>query len=383
MSKQTFNNSSTGRNGTLQDYNIPEDSIYEIVAYGAAGGQGDRTGREGKGAKVAGRFWLAANTSLKIMVGQEGGKVENQVAGGGASAVWVDLAEEPLIVAGGGGGFAVGDDDFPQSYSDGSLSEKGSLGWGGHSFGRGGIEGNGGVAADSRGAAGAGWHTDGESISANSGGQALKDGGQGGDGGDSADGGYGGGGAVDAATGWGACGGGGGYSGGGGGYSESTENEGAGGGGGSYVNAKGEFLREQSAVGERAGHGLVEIEKIKRAVRISTPVSMENVIDTPVISWSGTGSFNVYTASTNSGSEIPTVWDSPTSGQEVPNASGGFLWCKQELDSDGEIETLTLTATYPAEEQVYIKIAGEATAATPYVRKEGQAVTVNINLKGE
>jgi Concanavalin A-like lectin/glucanases superfamily/Glycine rich protein len=110
-----FNNTSTGRYGSIQSYTVPKTGIYRITAIGARGGKplGVSDASRGKGARMEGEFELAQGDVLKIVVGQEG--LENTSgnnangggAGGGGSFVWINNQTAPLIVAGGGGGASI------------------------------------------------------------------------------------------------------------------------------------------------------------------------------------------------------------------------------------------------------------------------------------
>lgn len=233
-----FTNTNMGKTGTIQTYTITVSGTYFIVARGAQGGTGLRTGTGGKGALVSGNFELLAGDEIKILVGQMGTNNENRVSGGGATFVVRERAgEDPLLllVAGGGGGYGVGTSLTYEDIPHGNDHPDGKTGYGGTSNGVGGQDGEGGGNATNRAAGGGGYLTNGANANtANSGGKSYLNGGEGGDGNGHADGGFGGGGAVDNTTGWGASAGGGGYSGGGGGYSSSDTDEAAGGGGGSY-----------------------------------------------------------------------------------------------------------------------------------------------------
>ena len=257
--KLIFNNTSTGRDGTILDWTVPDDMVVRITAYGAQGGAGTRSGIGGKGAKISGEFELQEGNKLDILVGQEGGGGSSQeIGGGGGSFVThtnASTESDILIIAGGGGGYGVGDTTSYQDRAHASTNKDGKDGYGGNSWGAGGTNGSGGEAAESRGAGGGGYSGDGEDASESGGGQAFLNGALGGIG-NSVDGGYGCGGATDLFTDYGATAGGGGYSGGGGAYSSSDNGEAVGGGGGSYND--GTNQDNESEVNTE--HGLVEIE---------------------------------------------------------------------------------------------------------------------------
>ena len=261
VSEWVFENTSTGRSGSIQNWTVPKDGIYRITAYGAQGGAGTRDGIGGLGAKMSGDFELEEGQVIEILVGQEGeGGSSQEIGGGGGSFVVRENAsseDDILIIAGGGGGYAVGSGTTYQQRAHASTDTSGKDGYGGDSWGSGGSNGEGGGAASSRGSGGGGFFTDGDDGSGNDGGgQSFLNGGLGGSG-SSVDGGFGGGGATDQSTGWGAASGGGGYSGGGGAYSSSDSNEAAGGGGGSFIHDQATLV--ESVDGDNSGHGLVEI----------------------------------------------------------------------------------------------------------------------------
>lgn len=262
----TFNQTNTGRNGTIQSWTVPEGGIYRITAYGAQGGtftwSTNRSG--GKGARMTGDFFLEKDDALKILVGQMGGNggsgTYSYAAGGGGGTFVVKDSDELLIAAGGGGG-AGGhlthsnmhgtteingkDGRRGPTSNDNSLSSR-------DSSGAGGTNGNGGSSVGD-GGGGAGWKTN---STGNYTAYRFLEGGAGGQYSTSTnygDGGFGGGGAGENASG-----GGGGYSGGGGGQ---WAYAGCGGGGGSY-NAG---ANQSNSSGSRSGDGFVKIEVISGA----------------------------------------------------------------------------------------------------------------------
>ena len=74
-----FNNTSTGRTGTIIEWAVPTTGTYRIKAVGARGG----TGFGGFGASMEGDFELHENDLLKILVGQRAPGVRD--GGGGYS----------------------------------------------------------------------------------------------------------------------------------------------------------------------------------------------------------------------------------------------------------------------------------------------------------
>ena len=95
-----------------QQYLINTSGSYEIVAYGAAGGNGaggfnTPTPGGGLGAQIGGDFNLTAGNVLDLYIGQQGSNASGIIwggGGGGGTFVVLDSTGTPLIVAGGGGG---------------------------------------------------------------------------------------------------------------------------------------------------------------------------------------------------------------------------------------------------------------------------------------
>ena len=82
---------------------MPTDGVYQIIAYGAQGGDGfnffGTVG--GLGAERGGDFTLTAGQTLDIAVGGGGGDYSGIGSGGGSFVTWSGSA---LVIAGGGGG---------------------------------------------------------------------------------------------------------------------------------------------------------------------------------------------------------------------------------------------------------------------------------------
>jgi hypothetical protein len=243
----TYNNTSTGTTGTIQNWTVPYTGVYTIEVWGAQGGDGSNGGL---GADIKGDVTLYAGTILKILVGQRPSSSATSGGGGGGSFV-TDNSNNPLIIAGGGGGSlnssssadpringqagTSGANSLDGTGIGGSAGAGGtgsSDGWGG---GGGGLTGNGGNAVNCSG----------------TGGTSFTNGGIGGGTCSASTGGFGGGGGTHGNTGGG--GGGGGYSGGGG--SDQNLSVDYGGGGGSY-NAG---INQVNTAGVRSGQGLVTI----------------------------------------------------------------------------------------------------------------------------
>ncbi len=253
----TFSSTSTGREGTIQSWNVPYDGDYKITAYGAEGGGEDK--KAGLGAKVSGEFSLSEGEAIKILVGQEGlsGSYGGEGGGGGASFL-IDDEDNPLIIAGGGGGQGYAGDidgDFNDEGINASIGENGTDGkdWDQIEFGgAGGQNGDGGEGATEGygGGGGGGFFTNGSDGGMGQSGFSFLNGAKGGKGeGSSGDGGFGGGGGNGD---WGG-GAGGGYSGGGGGADYS-----GGGGGGSYNSG----VSKSSEAAVNQGDGKVIIQFI-------------------------------------------------------------------------------------------------------------------------
>uniref|UniRef100_A0A1I8GEX5 Apple domain-containing protein n=1 Tax=Macrostomum lignano TaxID=282301 RepID=A0A1I8GEX5_9PLAT len=107
---QEFSNSSSGRNGSIQQLTVELTGCYRIEARGAAGGSNSFAGTAGgSGASMSGRFNLTAGVRLSIVVGQAGGPAVDRncgAGGGGGSFVFVGGVGGRLLVAAGGGGGA-------------------------------------------------------------------------------------------------------------------------------------------------------------------------------------------------------------------------------------------------------------------------------------
>lgn len=237
----------------IQQFTITQGGIYRIVAAGASGG-GTNSGFGSRGRVVQADVNLTAGTVLKIMVGQQGQKVNGSSGGGGGSFI-ATLANVPLVVAGGGGGHlnpltsAIGS-------SDGSFSNAGQNA--ACASGNGGAGGAGGTGSNNGwGGGGGGFNSNGTAAvnCANTGGSAFVNGGVGGGTCNNTMGGFGGGGGTHGNTGGG--GGGGGYSGGGGSNQNIGNN--AGGGGGSFTQAGATNVAD---LGLSFGDGFVNITKM-------------------------------------------------------------------------------------------------------------------------
>ena len=264
--------------GAVQTYIVTTSGFYDILSLGAQGGSGgDIAILGGKGAKVEGLIYLAAGSTLSVVVGDRGGNGDHSptLGGGGGGGSFVGLGANTLLEAAGGGG---GNSYDNLIGSGGSIGTSGTSGTGPNG-GVGGIDGNGGgggtystYTAGVNGGGGGGFLTNGGNGTAGTsqgiknisggGGQSIVQGAVGGTpytddlGSIAGAGGFGGGGGG----GYNAGGGGGGFSGGGGGNGIALGlGFGGGGGGGSFIlgAAANQFL----AAGANTGNGQVVINQ--------------------------------------------------------------------------------------------------------------------------
>ena len=91
--------------GSLVDFTVPTTDTYQILAYGAQGGNAVAnltTGPGGLGAEIGGDFTLTAGETLQIAVGGVG--ANGGSGGGGGGSFVIGPGNVPLVIAGGGGG---------------------------------------------------------------------------------------------------------------------------------------------------------------------------------------------------------------------------------------------------------------------------------------
>jgi hypothetical protein len=254
--------------GSVQTFTVTTSGTYDITAYGAQGGAGGNGvgGAGGNGAEIGGDFYLAAGTTLKIIVGGQGqngyftGLFGSGAGGGGGGGGTFVLANTFTVLEIGGGGGGGGGSPYNGLGGNTGTSGTGNGGGAGQSGGAGYSGGGGGYSGGAAYQAGSGYVLS-ETYAGGAGGSAANfEGGHGGFGG----GGGGGGGPP------GGGGGGGGYGGGGGGIAV-TGSFGGGGGGGSYFGTSG--TNEAAVADENAGSGKVVIDFIcyLRGTRILTP----------------------------------------------------------------------------------------------------------------
>jgi hypothetical protein len=216
--------------GSLVTFTVPTSDSYQILAFGAQGGNGafPGIGTGGRGAEIGGVFSLTAGESLQIAVGGAGMSTFEGGGGGGGGSFIVGPGDTPLVIAGGGGGGG-GSLGGPGIPGQGGLIGPDGGGQGGGTGGNGGA-GGGGSGSNPPGGGGGGGFFSAGGDSAMAGGGGAFPGLAGGSG--SPSGGFGGGGGGSGR--FGGAGGGGGYSGGGGALGGFVGVVGAGGGGGSF-----------------------------------------------------------------------------------------------------------------------------------------------------
>jgi hypothetical protein len=226
-------------------FTAPEAGVYDILAFGAQGGNSGGDG--GLGAEVGGDFKLTAGEVLSIVVGVDGnGPQEFGFTGnGGGGTLVLTSTGTALLVAGGGGGASDEFDGGPGLASGGGGGGDGGGAFGGPG-GNGGVDGSGGGAGDPPDGAGGGGGLN------SAGGGALG----------GAPGGGGGFGVNNGPIGFNFGGGGGGFSGGGGGGG--VDGVDAGGGGGGSLNTA--FANLIGFDGVQSGNGEVEIDFVGPAV---------------------------------------------------------------------------------------------------------------------
>ena len=104
-------------NDGIQEWIVPFTGNYTIEAMGARGGHSVY----GQGALSRGTIFLEESTTLRVLVGQQGG-ISQSGSGGGGSFV-VTNGGTVLVVAGGGGGQY----DYNQANNDLTISSQGSI----------------------------------------------------------------------------------------------------------------------------------------------------------------------------------------------------------------------------------------------------------------
>lgn len=242
----------------IQLWTVPGDGLYEIKAFGAAGGGTENRG--GRGAIILGQFNLTMGEKIKILVGQKGFPTSTRhSSGGGGTFVVKDTilspTNEDILVISGGGAGSRNQANTPFFWMHGVSETTAESAQ--NTGGEGGTNGSGGTGTASEGAGGGGFFSDGHNAGTRGGGEAFVNGGRGGTPGNFDEGGFGGGGAAYDSTG-----GGGGYSGGGGGTwtggGPNGNSYNFGGGGASFNSGSIQSSLTGEADGNN-GHGKVEI----------------------------------------------------------------------------------------------------------------------------
>jgi hypothetical protein len=236
----TFTFNGSGQTGSVQHFTAPTAGEYDIVAFGASGGN-TVVQVGGLGAEMGGDFNLTAGEVLDVYVGGTG-QFGGAGGGGGGSFVVVASTTAPLVIAGGGGGGSAGSEKGGGGQTSVVNAGKGGAGNDGG--------GGGGFNAPVNGGNGVGTTTGGSGFPSLTGGNALVPG--------NGNGGYGGGGGAGGFGG----GGGGGYGGGAGGISGPGTDGGL--GGGSFLDSS--VMNALEMAGENSGNGMVTITPVVAAV---------------------------------------------------------------------------------------------------------------------
>lgn len=264
-------------NGGFQTFTAPTTGTYDILAFGAMGGNARIGPAGGLGAEVGGDFLLSAGEVLQIAVGGAGvSGPDFAVGGGGGGSFVVAPGGTPLVIAGGGGGASFGNSGGGAGGGGGQIGQSGGNG-NGTGGGSGGTGGSGGGAGSGEGGGGGGGFTTAGGAGAGGGGAgggSYLGGLAGGVSNDSqvGSGGFGGGGAGGAGAG---AGGGGGYSGGGGGFGFGGGASAfkGGGGGGSFDGSVLMNADFTELAGVRTGDGQVTINFVPPA-SVPEPASL-------------------------------------------------------------------------------------------------------------
>lgn len=121
--------------GSLRLWTVPATGQYEILAYGASGGNGVGGSRVGcRGASAKGEFKLRKGERLRILVGERGVSTsDSDSGGGGGGGSFVVLCRDvdckeftPLVIAGGGGGAGGRDDSSNRQCKPGDAGTNGT-----------------------------------------------------------------------------------------------------------------------------------------------------------------------------------------------------------------------------------------------------------------
>src|SRR5690348_9929972 len=149
--------------GTLVTFTVPETGIYQILAFGAQGGDlstsdGSFSSIGGRGAQIRGDFNLTSGAVLQIAVGGAGMPSTSFGAGGGGGggSFVIGHGSTPLVIAGGGGGAGVVTRPVVAGTGGGGLTGPDGGGFGGGNGGNGGAGGGGERVPPVRGSGGGG-----------------------------------------------------------------------------------------------------------------------------------------------------------------------------------------------------------------------------------
>ena len=252
----------------IQEWTVPQDATYRIVASGAAGGT-NGFGRGGYGATITVDVDLTEGQILAIVVGQMGTgnslstNYSSGTGGGGGTFVYEKSSVTYYIAVAGGGGAKTSNSNLNSDTddADGKYNSTSGTTIYGHSnsyVAAGGTSGSGGSNSTRGilyGGAGAGVNSNGATHSKSAHGLSRSSGWLGGTG--TYYGGFGGGGGGSCTHGYKWAGGGGGYSGGGCGHNVGSGDGQYGGGGGSYYN--GTLISGSN--GDNQSHGSITITK--------------------------------------------------------------------------------------------------------------------------
>jgi hypothetical protein len=90
--------------GSIVDFAVPTTDTYQLLAFGAQGGDSAFGGTGGRGAEIGGDFSLTAGDALQIAVGGAGMSSNDGGGAGGGGTFVIGPGNAPLVIAGGGGG---------------------------------------------------------------------------------------------------------------------------------------------------------------------------------------------------------------------------------------------------------------------------------------
>jgi hypothetical protein len=136
--------------GSLVTWTVPTTGVYDITAYGGAGGAKPFFSPGGLGAEAGGDIALSAGTVLVVIAGGEGQLAQIDGGGGGGGSFVFDITDGAYLVAAGGGGGGLFSNGGPGlatvAGGKGDQAGGGSAGVGGLGGGAGSFEGGGGGA---------------------------------------------------------------------------------------------------------------------------------------------------------------------------------------------------------------------------------------------